>query len=358
MGAESVLLRDALGRVLAGAVTALVDLPGVDTVAMDGWAVCGSGPWAVVGASPAGAPAVTLDEGQAVEVATGSQCPAGATAVVRAEDGQQRSGQLSGRSRSCDVRPRGEQCSAGQLVLPAGTVLRPPALGLAAAVGVDRLEVLRRPRVAAVILGDEVIDAGLPAAGQVRDAIGPQLAGWVQLLGGELLGGCAVPDDLDSTTAALAGWDQQVEIVVVTGGTSAGRGDHLRPALAAHGATALVDGVDVRPGHPMLLYRLPSGTLVVGLPGNPLAAVVALATLLWPLLDGFLGRDLPPLAERGGRLAVPSAGTALVPCAVLDGQLIPVGHAGSAMLRGVAVAAGLAVSDTGGRVRWLAFPWS
>ena len=243
-------------------------------------------------------------------------------------------------------------------MLPAGRVLRPPALGLAAAVGVDRLEVLRRPRVAAVILGDEVIDAGLPAAGQVRDAIGPQLAGWVHELGGDIVGRCAVPDDLDSTTAALAGWDQQVEVVVVTGGTSVGRGDHLRPALGAQGGVALVDGVEVRPGHPMLLYRLPSGTLVIGLPGNPLAAVVALVTLLWPLLDGFLGRELPTLPTCSAQVAIPAAGTALVPCTVVEGQIAPVAHAGSAMLRGVAGAAGLAVADAGGGVRWLAFPWS
>ena len=362
LGSEVVALAEALGRILAEPVQALVDLPGVDTVAMDGWAVCGPGPWSMVGASPAGAPRSSLGPGEAVEVATGSQCPAGATEVVRAEDGvlrgQQLSGQqLSGRSRDGDVRLRGEQCQLGEVVLAAGTVLRPPGVGLAAAVGADTVTVRRRPRVAAVILGDEIVATGVPAAGQVRDALGPQLAGWVTALGGEFLGRAAAPDDLLSTCTAL---DVAAEVVVVTGGTSAGRGDYLRAALVACGARPIVDGVEVRPGRPMLLHRLPSGTLVLGLPGNPLAAIVALVTLLSPVLDGCLGRALVnppelPVGELGSPLA---QRTTAVPCLRSNGTLTPVDHQGTAMLRGVAHADGLLVTHPDGAAQWLAFPWS
>ena len=359
--AEPVALSAALGRVLAGPLRALVDLPGVDTLAMDGWAVCGTGPWRVVGTSPAGAPRSALAFGEAVEVATGTQLPVGATGVVRVEDGAVAEGRLSGPVRHGDVRRRGEQCRAGEVVLPAGTTVTPPALGLAAAVGVDQLAVLARPRVAAVVLGDEVVSTGLPAAGQVRDAVGPQLPGWVAAFGGEWLGLTRAPDDLPSTCAALG---VAADVVVVSGGTSVGRGDFLRSALAALGATPVIDGVAVRPGHPMMLARLPSGTLVLGLPGNPLAAVVALLTLLGPLLAGMLGRELaglPGLAElpglSGTGLAPPAQGVTLLPGRLRAGVLEPAGHGGSAMLRGAAGADGLVAVHADGSVQWLAFPW-
>lgn len=353
---ELVALSAALGRVLADPLRSLVDVPGVDTVAMDGWAVRGPGPWTVVGASAAGGPALELGEGDAVDVATGSQLPGGATGVLRREDGSQPEGRLTGRARDTDVRPRGEQCRAGEVVLPTGTRLGPPALGLAAAVGADHLRVIRRARVAAVILGDEVTSSGAPAAGQVRDSLGPQLPGWVAHLGGQLVGSTRVPDDRAGTVSALG---VDADVVVVTGGTSGGRGDHLRPALSALGAELLVDSVDVRPGHPMLLSRLPAGTLVVGVPGNPLAAVAALTTLLWPLLDGLLGRVLavPPCVQAAG-LSPPSQGVALVPCDLQGGTVSPVGYSGPAMLRGVAMADGLAAVGADGSVLWLAFPWA
>lgn len=352
---ERVALPAALGRVLAEPVRALVDLPGVDTVAMDGWAVRGPGPWRVVGASPAGAPRSALMPGDAVEVATGSQCPAGATGIVRVEDGTVADHRLSGPVRHGDVRPRGEQCRVGEVLLGAGSILRPPALGLAAAVGVDRLAVLARPRVAGVVLGDEVVAGGLPTAGQVRDAVGPQLPGWVTAYGGQWLGLTRAPDALPSTCAALG---VAADVVVVSGGTSVGRGDFLRSALVALGATPVVDGVTVRPGHPMLLQRLPSGTLVIGLPGNPLAAVVALTTLLGPLLAGLLGRDLAVLPDLTGTgLAPPAQGSTLLPGRLRDGALEPAGHGGSAMLRGAAGADGLAAVHADGTVQWVAFPW-
>ena len=352
---EQVALSAALGRVLAAPLLAMVDLPGVDTVAMDGWAVCGTGPWLVVGGSPAGAPRSSLAPGEAVEVATGSQLPSGATGIVRVEDGTSTAGRLRGSVRRGDVRPQGEQCRVGEVVLRAGSPLTPPALGLAAAVGVDRLTVLTRPGVAGVVLGDEVVAAGLPAAGRVRDAVGPQLPGWVGAFGGEWLGLTRAPDDLASTCAALG---RAAEVVVVSGGTSVGRGDFLRAALRDLGATAIVDGVTVRPGHPMLLQRLPSGTLVIGLPGNPLAAVVALMTLLGPLLDGLLGREqVQPPELTGTGLPAPAQGSTLRPGRLRDGALDPAGHAGPAMLRGAATADGLTVAHSDGTVQWLAFPW-
>ena len=354
-GAEQVALSAALGRVLAAPLLALVDLPGVDTVAMDGWGVCGPGPWRVVGGSPAGAPRRSLAPGEAVEVATGSQLPSGATGIVRVEDGTATAGQLSGAVRRGDVRPQGEQCRVGEVVLAAGTTLTPPALGLAAAVGADLVMVLARPRVAAVVLGNEVVASGLPGAGQVRDAVGPQLPGWVAAFGGEWVGLTRAPDDLASTCAALG---VAADVVVVSGGTSVGRGDFLRAALVALGATAVVDGVTVRPGHPMLLQRLPSGALVIGLPGNPLAAIVALLTLLGPVLAGLLGRplaELPELSPAG--LVAPAQGSVLLPGRLRDGGFDRAGHGGSAMLRGAAGADGLAVVQADGTVRWLAFPW-
>ncbi|MGK5498395.1 molybdopterin molybdotransferase MoeA, partial [Streptomyces sp. URMC 125] len=310
----TVPLADALGHRLAEPLDALTDLPAFDTSAMDGWAVSGPGPWTLAAPpdgsredardEPPGGPhgllaghgaPAPLPDGHAVRIATGARIPPGTTAVLRSEHGEVRGRRLRAPrapQHGADIRPRAQECRRGDRLLAAGAPVTPAVLGLAAAAGWDELPVLRRPRAEVLVLGDELLPSGLPEGGRIRDALGPMVGPWLEAAGAEVTATRRLGDDADALLAALAG--TTADLVVTTGGTASGPVDHVRPALHRLGADLLVDGVAVRPGHPMLLARLPGGAHLVGLPGNPLAAVSGLLTLAEPLLR------TPPRTDSGG----------------------------------------------------------
>jgi molybdopterin molybdotransferase len=347
--AGPVPLAKALGCVLAGELRSLTALPSFDTAAMDGWAVRGPGPWRVVGTVLAGHPiGFALAPGEAVEIATGAQVPAGTEGVLPVESGAVVGDGLRGDDpHGRHVRRSGEECPADGPLLPAGGILTPAALGLAAAVGHDCLTVHPLARVTALVTGDEVLQSGLPGAGRVRDAVGPLLAGAVGCCGGRLLGVEHVADDRDLLRAAVAA--SSGDVVVTSGASSVGRADFLAAVLDDLGAEVLLAGVAVRPGHPQLLARLTDGRFVVGLPGNPLAALAGIVTVLAPLLAGLAGQALPGLGTARAGEPLPSAPSAvrLVPVRLRDNIATPTGHGGSAMLRGAAVADAFAVLPPG-----------
>ncbi|MBN9096569.1 MULTISPECIES: molybdopterin molybdotransferase MoeA [unclassified Pseudonocardia] len=345
--AEPIALADALDRVLAGPLAALVDVPSADCSAMDGYAVCGPGPWTVVAHVRAGEPTPgALRPGTACEIATGAAVPDGTSAVVPYERSERSGDRVGGRvGPGTHIRRAGEETAAGTDVLPAGHLLGPAALGLAAGVGHEKLTVRRAPQVSALVTGDEVLDAGIPGAGRVRDAIGPMLPGLVARAGSGLTVVTRLTDSRDALTSALAA--ASTDVVVVSGSSSRGPADHLRPVLADLDAEMIVDGVACRPGHPQTLARLPGGPFVVGLPGNPLAAFVAFLTLALPVLTGLRGAPLATLPP-GPPLPTHPHDTRLVPVQVRNGVVTEVAHAGSAMLRGLAVADALAVVDPSG----------
>ncbi|MFF6885253.1 molybdopterin molybdotransferase MoeA [Streptomyces sp. NPDC012421] len=432
-------LGQALGRTLAEPLRALTDLPSFDSSAMDGWAVAGPGPWTVraesVLAGHAGAAA--LAPGEAVRIATGARVPAGATAVIRAEHSRTERAERAERAEHIqstdradrtqstdradrtqnapavgqaaagtvlllhplrevvpgqDIRPRGQECRTGDELLPAGTVVGPAVLGLAAAAGYDEPAVLPRPSVEVLVLGDELLTAGLPHDGLIRDALGPMLGPWLTALGAEVLATRRIGDDAEALYLAVT--TSAADLVVTTGGTAAGPVDHVHRVLDKAGAALLVDGVKVRPGHPMLLARLDAGRHLVGLPGNPLAAVSGLLTLAAPLLAALTGEPsqrapetTEPTAEptdqapdpadqapeptataTGGAPALRDAvqghpyDTRLVPVVHRDGHVVPLRYNGPAMLRGIAAADAMAVVPSGGaepgrRLELLALPW-
>jgi molybdopterin molybdotransferase len=353
----------ACGRVLADDVRAATPLPPFTSSAMDGWAVSGTGPWLPIGTVLAGAGSPrALRPGEAVVIATGAQVPEGTSAVLRSEDGVATEGRIVGRARDgADLRPAGEEARAGDLLLSRGTRLRPAHLGLLAAAGHDTARVLPSPSVDVLVLGDELLASGTARDGRVRDALGPQLPSWIRALGAEHRGTGRVVDDATLLRQALAG--SCADVVLTTGGTAAGPADHLHRCLADLGAELVVDSVAVRPGHPMLLASLPGSRYVVGLPGNPLAAIVGLLTLAAPLLDGLRGLPPGPLesAHLGDDVDGPRHGHRLIPCSLHDGVASPCAAAGSAMLRGLASADGLAVVGPGHHrrrsvVAWLPLP--
>jgi molybdopterin molybdotransferase len=361
---ESVDIRQADRRTLAGDLTACTDLPAFTSSAMDGWAVSGHGPWRVVGELRAGGLLPDpLTDGQAVEIATGAEVPVGTTAVLRRENGVFSHGWLAGRvSAGLDLRPQGEEAASGSVLVPAGTVLTPAQLGLAAAAGLDELSVTRRPTARLLVFGDELLTRGLSGAGRVRDSLGPQLPAWLARLGVRCVGVRHVEDSLSAHVAALAD-ASDVDLVVTTGGTAAGPVDHLDRAIASLGGDLVVDSVAVRPGHPMLLARLGRGRWLLGLPGNPQAAVAAQMTLGGPLIDALSGRPMAPLRESvlSADVAAPVRGTRMVSAMVDHRDAKPVGPAGSGMLLGLSRANGYLLVHPGGgaagsRVRWLPLP--
>ncbi|CAL9303625.1 molybdopterin molybdenumtransferase MoeA [Streptomyces sp. WAC04189] len=359
----------ALGLTLAAPLTALTDLPSFDTSAMDGWAVSGPAPWTVrdEGALAGHAEPDPLTDGEAVRIATGARVPAETTAVLRSEHGRtDERGRLHPTREVVhgqDIRPRAQECRGGDHLLPVGTVVTPAVLGLAAAAGYDTLAAVPRPRVDVLVLGDELLTGGLPHDGLIRDALGPMLPPWLRALGADVRTVCRIGDDAGALHRAVTASD--ADLIVTTGGTAAGPVDHVHPVLERVGADLLVDGVKVRPGHPMLLARLKEDQHLVGLPGNPLAAVSGLLTLAEPLLRTLAARPAPepytlPLDD--GVHGHPHD-TRLVPVVLRGDRAAPLHYNGPAMLRGMAAADALAVVPPGGarsgqETEVLDLPWT
>jgi molybdopterin molybdotransferase len=365
----AVPLDAALGLVLAAPVVALTDLPSFDTSAMDGWAVAGPGPWDVrdEGVLAGHAQPEPLIDGEAVRIATGARIPQDTTAVLRSEHGRtDAKGKLHSTrevSHGQDIRPRGQECRSGDQLLPVGTLVTPAVLGLAAAAGYDTLTAVSRPRADVFVLGDELLTEGLPHDGLIRDALGPMLPPWLRALGAEITTVRRIGDDAKALQRAVS--QSKADLIVTTGGTAAGPVDHVHPILRRIGAELLVNGVKVRPGHPMLLARTKENQHLVGLPGNPLAAVSGLLTLAEPLLRTLAAR--PALEPYTLPLKDAVHGhphdTRLIPVVLRGDHAVPLHYNGPAMLRGVAAADALAVVPPGGarpgqETELLDLPWA
>ncbi|MFF6979125.1 molybdopterin molybdotransferase MoeA [Streptomyces sp. NPDC008343] len=365
----SVPLDAALGLALAAPLTALTDLPSFDTSAMDGWAIAGPGPWDVrdEGVLAGHGEPEPLTDGEAVRIATGARIPPDTTAVLRSEHGRtDAQGHLHATRNTQpgqDIRARGQECRKGDHLLAVGTLVTPAVLGLAAAAGYDTVTAVPRPRVEVLILGDELLTEGLPHDGLIRDALGPMLPPWLRALGAEVTAVRRLGDDAKALRKALT--SSHADLVVTTGGTAAGPVDHVHPTLHRIGAELLVDSVKVRPGHPMLLARLKENQHLVGLPGNPLAAVSGLLTLAEPLLRTLAARPAPepytlPLSEAAHGHPYD---TRVIPVVLRGDHAVPLRYHGPAMLRGMAAADAVAVVPPGGvragqETELLDLPWA
>jgi molybdopterin molybdotransferase len=307
---ERVPLGRALGRSLADEVRSEVSIPPFDNSAMDGFAVRAEETAAalagrpvrlrVVGESRAGRPADrTLGAGEAIRISTGAMIPSGADAVLRQEDAVEDDGGLQtevavepGR----DIRREGGDIEPGQVVLSAGVPIGPAELGVLASVGRDPVPCSRRPRVALIGTGDELVD---PAAelrpGQIRDANGVTLEALAERAGAEVAYAKRIGDDLGATRAALS-QALHSDLTVISGGVSVGPHDHVRPALEDLGAEELFWGVALRPGRPTWFGLSDGGPargggLVFGLPGNPVSAMVTFLLFVRPAIRALTGLD-------------------------------------------------------------------
>jgi molybdopterin molybdotransferase len=307
---EQVALADALGRVLAEDAVAPTDLPPFDSSGMDGFAVIATdtndAPVAlkIVGEARAGALAqAPVEHGMAIRVSTGAVVPAGADAIVRQELTETEDGAVIVNEEvtaGTDVRYAGEDIRSGETILHAGTLLGAAEIGALAAVNIARPVVVRKPRIALVSTGDELVSPGPDLEpGQIRDANAPALTAAAHAAGGRIVTNVRVGDDRASTVATLEAAMQGADIVVTVGGVSVGPHDHVRPALEQLGAEQIFCRVSLKPGGQVCFYVAPDGTLAFALPGNPASALTAFRVLLVPALFGMLGRNLTLHTARG-----------------------------------------------------------
>jgi molybdopterin molybdotransferase len=295
----------ALGRTLAADVRSALDVPPADNTSMDGYALncadvpAGGTTLPVSQRIPAGVVGTALQPGTLARIFTGAQVPAGADAVVMQEqcavldDGRVRVDTVPAPGQW--IRRRGEDIAAGAVVLAAGTLLTPQALGLAAAVGLPALAVLRRPRVALFSTGDELALPGEPLKpGAIYNSNRYTLTGLLQAAGCEVRDLGIVPDRRDATRQALRDAAAGSDLILTSGGVSVGEEDHLKPAMQAEGRLDLWQ-VAIKPGKPLAFgaVRRPAGdgeALFVGLPGNPVSSFVTFLLAVAPLLRVMQGR--------------------------------------------------------------------
>ena len=296
---ETVSPMAAAGRVLAVDVVAPRPLPPFDNSAVDGHAVRigdvapeGLTRLSVVDRVAAGAAATTtIGPGEAARVFTGAPLPPGTDTVYMQEDTVAGDGTVdvpAGLKRGANARFAGEDLAVGAVALAAGRLLRPQDIGLLAALGIGRVAVRRRPRVALVSTGDEVIEPGepLPPAG-IHDANRAMLAALVAASGAEVVDHGIVRDDRAALSARLARMGESHDLILTSGGVSTGEEDHVKAAVEAVGRLDLWR-VAIKPGRPVALGVV-GGAVFCGLPGNPVAAFVTHARIVRPLLAILAG---------------------------------------------------------------------
>ena len=311
---ERVRLAVALDRVLAEAARAPIDVPGFANSSMDGYALraCDSAPGVrlrVVDESRAGAPAgLPVGAGEACAISTGAAIPAGADAVVRVEDTRHDGDQVElavGVATGTNVRCAGEDVKAGAVVLEPGARLGPAELGVLAALGCAELSVGRRPRVAVITTGDELVPAGRPLPpGAVYDSGAVVMPALVTRSGGEVHSLAHVRDSPAALEEVLA-QALAADVVVICGGMSVGVHDHVGSVLDTLGVERRFVGVALRPGRPTL-FATRGRTLVFGLPGNPVSSFVTFLLFARPALLALAG-ERPDVRRAHASLAEPIA---------------------------------------------------
>ncbi len=335
---ESIPLTKARGRVIASEAHAAIDLPPFDRTAMDGFAVRAEDvePGAklrVIGDLAAGGDTLVVEPGTAARISTGAAIPEGADAILKVEDTEVRNGTvIAGAAvpEGLHIRRRGEDLRAGDVLARPGDVLTVPRLSALASAGVADVRAPRLPRVDLIVTGDELLPAGAPPEpGKIYESNSLVVTSMVSAVGANVVHHPPVADDFDATREAVER-GLEGDILVVSGGVSVGPHDHVKPAFEACGVEEVFWRVRIKPGKPLWFGRR-GKTLVFGLPGNPLSAIVGTAVFVIPALRRLRGEnDVGPRFERGrlGEAAGPSDGrtTFLISKLVRDDDGVLVAH--------------------------------
>ena len=319
LSAENIPFSESLGRYLSDDIIAQRDQPAAPLSAMDGYAIRFSdlpGPWTVTGEVAAGtAPDRTIGVGQAIRIFTGAMLPDGADTVIVQEDVTVDGTRLTlngdgpgtfGRH----IRAQATDFAAGDCLLTAGTRLTPGAIAAAAMSGAGQLAVGRRPRVAILTTGDELVQAGRPLiAGQIPDSNSPML---MAMLAGEPAQ-VSLPHHIHDDRATLAKVLNELarrhDVIVTVGGASVGDHDHVRGALEDAGGQLDFWKIAMRPGKPLIAGTI-GDALLLGLPGNPSSAFVTATLFLLPLVRHLAGahNPLPPVQQAPLAAPLPAGG--------------------------------------------------
>ncbi|WP_145005782.1 molybdopterin molybdotransferase MoeA [Pseudomonas oryzihabitans] len=347
---ERVALGDADGRILASPLIADLDLPPWDNSAMDGYALrlddWQGEPLRVSQRIFAGQAPAPLEPGTCARIFTGAPVPAGADCVEMQEnvevldDGRVRF--LEALRPGRNIRRRGNEVKVGDEVLSAGTALGPAELGVAASLGRAQLEVFRRPKVAVLSTGDELVAPGQPLGpGQIYNSNRALLISWLRRLGCEVSDQGILPDDLAETRARLA--SLQADLILSTGGVSVGEADYLGQALREEGELTLWK-LALKPGKPLTCGRF-RGIPLIGLPGNPASTLVTFGLLARPYLLRRAGKvEVAPLSvEVPAGFDWPRAGARreYQRARLEEGRAVPHRNQGSNVLQTAAWAHGL-----------------
>jgi molybdopterin molybdotransferase len=307
---EPVSLKDALGRIIASPLAAPRPVPAHTNSAVDGYAFAfqdydpGSGTSLEISARAAAGHAIGAPPppGTAVRIFTGAAMPPGLDTVAMQEDCELLGAVgdspahvriPGGLKQGANVRRAGEDVAAGQVLFRPGHVIRPQDLAALASIGLDGVDCFARLRLAIVSSGDELIRPGAAdlAPGQVYDANAPMLAGLAALAG------CATedlgiwPDSAEEVRARLASAAESFDVILTSGGASEGEEDHMGAALAALGSRHFWQ-LDIKPGKPMMFGQI-GRSIIVGLPGNPVAVFVCFLMYVWPMLRRLSGAPWP-----------------------------------------------------------------
>jgi molybdopterin molybdotransferase len=316
---EEVALTAARGRVLARDVTAPLDLPPFDNSAVDGYAVrhgdlnvTSETRLTIAGRLTAGsAAAAPIEAGQAIRIFTGAPMPAGADTVFMQEDVRLDGEAVilpAGVKRGANRRLAGEDVRKGAVVLPQGRRLAAQDVALAAALGLTRLTMRRRVRVALFSTGDEIVEPGTPRPdAALYDANRYLLGGMLERLGAEITDLGILKDNPAALAAGIAAAAKHHDLVLTSGGVSTGEADHVRGAVETIGKLWFWR-VAIKPGRPVAMGVVPglsrgAGAAFIGLPGNPVAAFVTFARVVRPLLLRLGGAQPEPLTALPVRLA-------------------------------------------------------
>ena len=315
LGLEEMLpLTQALGRTTAAPLVAAAAVPGFRASIMDGYAIAGAAQpepgqqWRLVGASAAGAPyGRALVAGEAVRILTGAVVPEGSERVLPQELVALEGEQLT-LAKSCGpnawIRQPTEEAAPGQELVPAGQRLGVADLGRLASCGVQQLRVMRRPRLGLLISGDELLPAGVERGpGQIWESNSALLTALLQRMGYPVAEQRVVVDQPEPLRAALRELAGACDVVVSTGGVSAGDSDWIRPLVEELGAVRFWK-LFLKPGRPFAWGQV-AGVPFFGLPGNPVAAAITALQLLWPALQRLEGAEVQLLPRLKVRLEAP-----------------------------------------------------
>jgi molybdopterin molybdotransferase len=298
---ETITIRESLGRVLSKDIISPCNVPNHDNSAMDGFAYKfedANKPLKIIGTAFAGKPyAGNIQSSECIKIMTGAVIPAGADTVVMQERTTTIDNMLTITEmpqKGANIRLAGEDLSLGQTVLAKGHLVRPADLGLIASLGQGEVEVYRKLKVAFFSTGDELVGVGQPLEeGQIYDSNRYTLYGMLTRLGVEVDDLGAIPDQIDLLENTLLDAASNYDVVITSGGVSVGEADHMKTLLAKHGQV-LFWKINMKPGRP-LAYGNVNNAHYFGLPGNPVATMVAFYQFVRDALVVLMGSTIRPM---------------------------------------------------------------